>query len=285
MSNTEKNKNYYIGYDNDVVYVPETDYIKITPSQVFCAVEVRNNESESYYEIETKSFDLDYDSLKLELEKISYIKLYNFIGGRKARNEDLERSTIPSFAKLFYQTFCKDLVIPNPKELMDLYLSMFCTYCGDGTYVFKEGYRCVLDKSKKGKINKKNTKKVHFTYNELAGRHLRSYCSLCREIMLLASIAQKYQELKVYYTYEADVVDGVDIIIEYKNKLYGLATFADTKDAHDHYGHKHNTFYKGNKFNIIEMPANMYGENKNTTLVGDVYVYSEEYIDSVIKSL
>lgn len=244
-----------------IFYNEKTDNIKITSDKV------------TYIEdgkVVTKEFKLDYDVLIEELKNIFYSDVYKSIGGKNAFNSLLEYMSMPTACKLFYKMYCTNLKIVQPQELIDAYLSEFCIVKSNTDIVLKKEY-----------INDSNFI-LHFSYNDVAGRILRSYCSLCRELLLLAFLCKKYPEYNAYYSYYEDVVNGRDIMLKHGNKRHVLATYVDTDNSKKHRKHKINSFYSGEKLNIVEMPANL---NKNTKFIGDIAIYDEEYIISVVHNL
>lgn len=246
-------------------YNAKTDYIKITPHSVMY---MYNGEKIH------KKFNINYYDFKKQLKKIPYNSFYERIGGKAAYNESVERMSMPSICRLFYKMFCESLKIPTPKELVNTYLSRYCNEYNKNSYILKKQY------------NKQNQQVIVFSYSDIAGRILRSYCSFCREIMLLASLAKYDCKLNVYYSYYDDFVNGIDLVIECNGKRYGIATYVGTKNSQKHRKYKQDNFYKDEKLEIIEMPAYLSSSRyQNTTEIGDVAVYSENYIDSIVKKL
>ena len=246
-------------------YNAETDYMKITPYGI---TYMRKGEKIH------KDFDINYYDLRRQLKGMPYNQFYESIGGKDAYNETVERMSMPSICKLFYRMFCDSLKLPTPKGLVNEYISRYCDKIDENNYILKEKY------------NKENQEAVVFSYNDIAGRILRGYCSFCREIMLLASFAKYHYKLNVYYNYYDDFVNGIDLIIKYNKKKYGIATYVGTKNSQKHRNYKQNTFYKDEKLEIIEMPAYLSNNKyKNTIKMGDIAVYSEDYIDFILKKL
>ena len=244
-------------------YNYKTDYMKITP---FGVTYMKKGEKVH------KPFDVNYYDLRRQLKEIRYDDFYESIGGKNAYSEKVERMEIPSICKLFYRMFCDSLRIPTPKGLVNEYVSRYCDEVDNKEYQLKDKY--------------KKIEGLTFTYNDIAGRILRGYCSFCRELMLLASFAKYCYKLNVYYSYYDDYVNGIDLIVKYNKKKYGIATYVGTKNSEKHRKHKKEEFYKDTEIKMVEMPAYLSNNKyRNTIKLGDIAVYSEDYIDYILKHM
>lgn len=205
-------------------YDTKKDYIEITRNKI---VYIKNNKKEE------KNLIINYESFLKHIENLNYQESYNLIGGNKAKNMLFENITVPSFGKIFYEDACENnLCISDVKTLTDKYIETYFLKTRRDSYVLKKEYRL------------KNDTNYYFTYNDIAGRCYRSYCSLCREIALLLYLNDKYNNLEAIYNYEYDVVYGIDIIVKTQNKNYGLATYINTKESNKHRNYKKILFIK-----------------------------------------
>lgn len=241
-------------------YNQKTDYMEITPYEL-----VYMNKGKKV----VKKHNITYEDIVEQLKKIKYQEFYDSIGGKDAYNTKLEHSKMPSICRLYYSLFVKDARIPDCQYLVDEYVHRYCYQLQSGKYVIKDKY-------------KEYDYYLDFTYEDVAGRVLRAYNSFNREIALLTYLFKYKDKFKIRYSYYEDYVDGVDICVRTKDKKFGLATYVSSRNSNRHRQHKKDCFYKKSKFIMFDLPARI---SINTKSVGDVEIYSEEYIDEVIEKI
>jgi len=123
---------------------------------------------------------------------------------------------IPPIVYIYYSLFVRKNKIPTINDIFDCYIKTFCKKNENDTFLFKEQF--ITDKN------------IIFKENELKARIARAYNSFNRELELLANLSYFYKDqFNIKYMFSKDYFEGIDILIEYNDKQYGLATYIDSK--------------------------------------------------------
>lgn len=213
-----------------------------------------------------KLVTLKLSDIHKQFRESNYKRIYEGKYKRKISDE-IENYFMLPFSYAYYYFVVSNMRIPKPEELINMYLDMFCKKKGN-KYTFKEDYL----------VSEHN---IEFYRDELAGRILRGYNSYNREIELFFKLKEKLSDMKVEYNLKKDLLDGIDTIITYNNKTFGLATYVNTNRSNSFKSRKNTVRHDYSLFNMIDVKATMYGENKNVISYGDVFVYDNTVIDYI----
>lgn len=215
---------------------------------------------------------LTVKNFRKQLETLEYDKFYDSIGGRNARNEDLEGFRIPAIVYKYYYLLITTGKIPTIEELCNSYIETYVEETKGGYQVKKE-YRA-------------SNKNVVFSLNDLKGRICRGYNSFHREVDLLLQLFEKYgNEFEFFYSFNEDYFNGVDIVATSKNgKRYDIATYFSSKRSLQ-YKNKKNNETHNYKNATIDLLAYFEGPEKNVIKVGDVKLYNNKAVDYIYSEL
>lgn len=242
--------------------------ITITPNYVEYYAKVNGVISKIH-----KEHKLDVHNIRKELQNINYQKKYNKLGGKSCINKELENFMIPPIVYVYYSLFVRTTHIPNIDEISNCYIKTFCIQNEDGTYSLKEQF-----------LNKQ--KNITFQINELEARIARAYNSFNRELELLANLSVFYKDkLKIAYKFSKDYYKGIDILLQYNEKQYGLATYIHSKRSNQYRSKKVDYRHDFSNINMISVVAYLSGENCNMKYYGDVATYSDEVVHDIYKQI
>ena len=105
----------------------------------------------------------------------------------------------------------------------------------------------------------------------IKARLFRTYPSLVRDIHFSTYLNEKSRNSKVIYNVELDVKLGIDILIVFKNKMYSINLFTDTKRAHFGREKKKNRHQAVKDITDIELPVKFKDSHKH----GDFFMYGD----------
>lgn len=184
-------------------------------------------------------------------EKIKNFKL-NFI---QYRNPDVEHKIqFPMFLTCFYDN------ILQTQQVLD-----------------QRGFAVTYVKSNLEWLRKQNFSKE--IKQGLIARIFRTYPSLIRDLHFSLMLKEKNEYKNVLYNMKLDTVHGIDVILEYKNKLFGISLFTNTRNANEFRNNKLKRHVRFDNINYIELPVNFHGSNK----CGDFYLYGTREINLLTK--
>lgn len=234
-----------------------------------------------YYDLDEKkiikkTLPLTIESIHKHLESFKYQKLYNKV---KSTNDNIEKYRMIPFSYIYYYFIAKNLRLPSPQEYIDIYINTFCIKLESGKFTFKEEFLIAQDN-------------IEFEYNELASRMLRAFNSFNREIEFLFNIYEHLDLSKALIKYELadDTLDGIDfMVLNLETQKYiGIATYVGTARSNNFKNRKNTTRHDYSNINMIDVVANMpsrYNNNCNVISCGDVYIYSNNVVEDVIRQL
>jgi len=161
----------------------------------------------------------------------------------------------PIFLDSFYRYIYTEKRLPNQNEFWEKYL----------------------------KYNRKFFKQYNFDEKIMVGlkaRIFRAYPSLVRDIHFICFVKEKIQG-DVIYNRKLDTYDGIDMLIDYKNKLFGVSLFTNTPRSVSTRKKKNEIHLKYENVTYIDLPVDL----KNNNLCGDFYLYGENEYDKLISEL
>jgi hypothetical protein len=216
------------------------------------------------------------NQLHEQFKKIDFSNYYKNIGGKYARDENVEKLKMPPFAFLFYFLLCSRGVVPTPKLLCDIYIKSYCVKKGDSDYSIKPEYT--------------DNPNVIFTESSIQGRICRSYNSFNRELELLFQLIEvSPDDFEVYYSVQDDFYRGVDICIVKDNVFYGVASY-----MYSNYSNKYRLLkekYRQAYEDIVLIPViavfenNKDGLESNIVNYGDIKTYKDGTAQQIIDTI
>lgn len=217
-----------------------------------------------------KPNSVDIEDIHNEMKAVDYNNFYRNIGGRNAKNYLFEHIHAPEIAYTYYFLFTRDMKIPSVEYLCNIYLSKYFD-CSNNKYKLKDCYADIEDCH------------VYFNRYDIFGRICRAYNSFNREVELLYNLF-KYEDFESCYDLRTDVFDGIDISINYNNKLYGIFVYQDSINANKYRSIKSTTRHKFSNLNAVLLPAIFLShDDKVSNIVdyGDIGVFSKSTVDDV----
>lgn len=214
-----------------------------------------------------KSFRLNVSQIREQLRRIGFYKPYTNETYDEYYSERLEHFGIPYMNYIYYLAFFRNLQIPKFDDFLSIYMDTYCEELPNGKYRIKQEL---------------NDEVFEFTKKQLIGRLFRSYNSFHREIDLLFQLSQE-KEFVVAYDFQNDL-NGIDFIIEYKNKFFGIASYVATKRANNWKQIKNTERHEYN-LKMFDIIAIMHGEEKNCDCVNGIFLYSKSFIKNKIEKM
>jgi hypothetical protein len=209
-----------------------------------------------------KDFNISLSNIHNQLVFMQYEREYEKT--KKIKDPVIENYKMPQFAFVYYYFLAKYLRLPAPDELVDEYLSLFCEKIKGTKYTFKEEY-----------LYKEN---IVFEKNALAARILRAYNSYNREIEFFVNLTEKFEDAEIEYDLVKDLHEGIDLIIKFEEKTYGIATYVGTNNSLEYKSKKNEYRHDYSNIEMIDIVAITHGPNKNVKKYGDTYVYETKVI-------
>lgn len=216
--------------------------------------------------------ELTVKSFREQLKTLKYEEYYKSIGGKDARDDELENFRIPAIVYIYYRLLIISGKIPTIDELCQSYIDTYIEKYQD-KYQLKKEYRT-------------GTKNVLFSLDSLKGRICRAYNSYHREVDLLLQLFEAYgDEFNFYYSFNEDYFNGVDIVVFSKdNKRFDISTYFSSKRSLS-FKKKKNEELHSYKNISIDLLAYFEGPEKNVIKIGDVKLYDENAVKFIYSEL
>lgn len=193
--------------------------------------------------------------IKERLEQI------NYTGMRRQKDDKVENAKLPSIAAVFYKyIFIKDQ-IPSEDELFDSYFKEYCVKLKD-LCMIKHPY-C--------------KKKELYKIDSLKARVLRAYPSLIRDFHFYVMCYESGLFDTVSYSLKTDFKDGIDIVIELHDEVYGVALNTATRRSQDF---KKKKYKRHDYSNIKEIHIEIDLRNTKKS-AGDFKLYEEKCLKTI----
>lgn len=177
----------------------------------------------------------------------------------KHKNQRVEKELeLPIMLTAFYSFVTKNNKIPSQKECWENY------------------YR----------INKKYFDTNNFNDDELKGIKARvsyrSYTALIRELHFSKFLSENLPSYKVKFNIDLDMYEGIDTMIETKNKFYGIDLFVSSPDS-DEFRNKKKTNRHIPFINVdkIELPIIL----KEGKLCGNIILYDDKHYQELLSKI
>lgn len=130
--------------------------------------------------------------------------------------------------------------------------------------------------------NKTNfSDKVKKSFRALQARAFRAYPSFVRDVHFYYILAESQMFDRVFYHPEVDVKYGIDFIVRYKDKNFGVNCYIDTPRSHQGREKKQFRHEKIKKLILINLPVNFKGSKK----CGQFFLYSQRELIQLLKIL
>ena len=207
-----------------------------------------------------------------QIQNIKFNVFYQSTGGPNNKSSTLENAKLPPFSYLYYYLFITCKKIPSLELMVTKYLQFFCTTIENNEDPDLVIYGLKPYFATKGQY-------LGFTKKQLGSRICRAYNSFNRELELLYRLFQQ-EDIQVKYSFQYDYVEGIDILVNYNNKIQGIACYQESKNSQYYYKLKH-TSRRTNKFPIIEMAMN----NNNSISIGEVKIFNNSSYDLLIHKI
>lgn len=175
------------------------------------------------------------------------ISQYKYSGQKGILDTEVENAKLPPFCKHFYKYIFIHNKIPDQDEFSNTYIEQ--------------------------------NKKICEQYNQdaLKSRILRAYPSFIRDFHFYVLLEESGLFENVRYSYKTDVEDGIDIMVTYKEQLFGISLMCDTNRSNDFKKSKQNRHnYKNINEVIVRLNFN------NCRKAGCFYVYTQRHVDMVM---
>jgi len=130
--------------------------------------------------------------------------------------------------------------------------------------------------------NKKNfTDKIIQNLKALQARCYRAYPSIVRDIHFYYIMAESQLFEQVFYNPKIDIKYGIDFILRYKRRVYGVNCYINTVRSHK--GRAKKQFRHGKVKNLI--PIDLPVDFKGCKKCGQFYLYSQKELHQLKKLL
>lgn len=130
--------------------------------------------------------------------------------------------------------------------------------------------------------NKNNfTDKVKKSLRALQARAFRAYPSFVRDIHFYYVLIESEMFDRVLYHPDIDIKYGIDFVVRYKEKNYGINCYIDTPRSHQGREKKQFRHEKLKKLILINLAVNFKGSKK----CGPFYLYSQRELTQLLKIL
>lgn len=140
--------------------------------------------------------------------------------GRSKSDKIVEKSTFPPFIILFYEYLVENNKVIDEKTFFSFYIKKYFDEYSDEEIVIKDYFSKRFFGLRGKKINKEN----------LRSRFLRTYPSLIRDFHFLLMCFENEDLKSAEYSLHTDYA-GLDICVKYKNKIFYISLFTNTKRA------------------------------------------------------
>lgn len=171
------------------------------------------------------------------------------------KDEQIEWKTMPPmFIYSFYRFIAKFHRLPNQAEFWQFYLH-------ENQSLFSEQIKSHL--------------------SALQARAYRAYPSLVRDIHFYYILAESDYFDQVLYHPEIDVKYGIDFIIQYKHRYFGVNCYISTPRSFQGREKKQFRHEKLRQLILVDLPVRFKGSKK----CGPFYLYSQRELDQLIAIL
>ena len=169
------------------------------------------------------------------------------------KNHEIEWKTMPPmFIYSFYNFIAKHNRIPTQTEFWNF-------YCHE---------------------NKNNfTDKVKNSLRSLQARAFRAYPSFVRDVHFYYILVESEMFDRVFYHPEVDVKYGIDFVVRYKDKNFGVNCYIETPRSQQGRKKKQFRHSKVKKLIHIDLPVHFKGSKK----CGQFYLYSQRELTQLLK--
>jgi hypothetical protein len=204
---------------------------------------------------ETKNFPSFLVHLSLKSEEISTIIEKYTLEFSQTRNSAVEWGmAFPIFLNPFYKFIYVNKKIPTQREFWEYYVSENKAFfdASNFTTEITEG---------------------------LKARLYRTYPSLIRDLHFSAYVNENFKTAEIIYNRKLDVEEGIDLMIIYEGKYWGVNLYTNTRRAFDGREKKENRHTKFDNVIYVELPVDFKGSVK----CGQFFLYGENEYKQILK--
>ncbi len=115
----------------------------------------------------------------------------------------------------------------------------------------------------------------------LKARVYRTYPSLVRDIHFATFLKKEFTESEIIYNRKLDVEEGIDVLIVYADRYWGINLYTNTKRAHQGRKKKESRHTKFENVNYIELPVDF----KGSVVCGKFFLYGEKEYKEILSAL
>ena len=186
----------------------------------------------------------------------SIIKNYDYSGEGRERDSSVEKLKMPSMALCFYSYIFKKGTIPTEEEFINFYLShrAFVQLDNDTVLISYNG------------ITKKVSRKG------IEARLLRTFPSIIRDMHFYYLLLESNLFDGVYYSFENDYYNMIDIKVRYKEKWFNIGLLYDSYNSEQYREKKQKRH--DNKEDVLYIKLSRNKCNK----CGKFFLYTEEHV-------
>lgn len=190
------------------------------------------------------------------------ISQYPYGGEGLIKDPTVENSQFPPIALTFYSFVYEFDTVPSPDTLVGLYLAQEC-------------FREVSDDCYE--VNYGNEKKI-VSKEGLIARILRTYPSVVRDLhfYLMAVESQLFEA--VWYSFEDDFRNGIDIKVKHNHKWYNIALMQRTRRS-IFFRNKKKYRHNGKNVDVINVEL----DHRKSNRCGDYNLYTLEHVKEVYR--
>ena len=232
-------------------------------------------------ETRTKPLELTLKQVLEEIKTFDYDDYYHKQGGKD--NKVADDACLPPFNLSFYEwSYIKDQ-IPTPEQFVDEYIDCFWEESTQikGKYFLKPEYKNQICDNNSGRKFSNNS----FSYDEIAARACRAYCSFVREIILYLILCQE-KDFSVSYSFQEDWSKGKDLIVEYKGLQFKIKCSQESKKAEEYNQKKETTTRRTEPVNNdMVIRINYNSQNKKNEHYGEIHFFPSEVVQELINKI
>lgn len=203
--------------------------------------------------------EIDLSSSKIEFT----IKNYDYSGEGKERDREVENLKMPSMALCFYSYVFKKGVIPTEEEFINFYLSHHAFIPVDSNNIIVS-YNGI-------------TKKV--SRSGIEARLLRTYPSIIRDIHFYYLLSESKLFDGVYYSFENDYYNMIDIKVLYKEKWFNIGLLYDSYNSEQYREKKQKRHSTKEEVLYIKLSRD------KCKRCGKFYLYTEEHVKELYNTI
>ena len=83
--------------------------------------------------------------------------------------------------------------------------------------------------------------------------------------MISVNLTEKFEDAEIEYDLVKDLHDGIDLILKFEGKTYGIATYVGTNNSFEYKSKKNDYRHDYSNVEMIDIVAIMRGPEKNVT--------------------